>query len=228
MFFDLKNYVFQKLCFSLDKLSFFCNKLFFSSEKQCFSIEKHCLSAINSVLRFITHLACHTDLSYFLPVPFNPPVSALYWSAFTTYLVSLFLVSFHVSYFFFLLHEAPLNRPSTRSLSSFSTHFPFFSLPSFPLPFPSPFRHPFLFSFGFFAHSLFPFPSPFLFFLFPFSPFFKLSFPLHFSSPSFLPFLFLFLPWFFFTLPFPFPFIFPLFPLIFFPCFLFHPFPSLF
>ena len=67
LFIDLKNYVFL-----FEKTMFFRNsafhsinwvfrdKLCFSSEKQCFSIEKHCLSAISSVFRFITHLACHT------------------------------------------------------------------------------------------------------------------------------------------------------------------------
>ena len=64
----------DKLCLSTWKTMFFRNsafhsinlgsrdKLCFSNEKQCFSIEKHCLSAINSVFRFITHLACHSFL----------------------------------------------------------------------------------------------------------------------------------------------------------------------
>ena len=65
---------FDKLCFSIEKYSLlvniqclsnrkaeFCVFLCFSSKKQCFLIEKHCwLSVINSVLRFITHLACHS------------------------------------------------------------------------------------------------------------------------------------------------------------------------
>ena len=49
-----KNYVFRSIYIV------FRDKLCFSSEKLCFSIEKHCLSPINSVFRFITHLACHT------------------------------------------------------------------------------------------------------------------------------------------------------------------------
>ena len=73
--FSLINRVYRlnKLCFSIWKTMFlrnsafhsinwvFRDKLCFSSEKKCFSLEKHCLSAINSVFRFITHLACHTS-----------------------------------------------------------------------------------------------------------------------------------------------------------------------
>ena len=76
--FSLINCVYrlEKLCFSIWKTMFFRNstfhsinwvfrdKLCFSSEKQWFSIEKHCLSAINSVFRFITHLACHSRGTY--------------------------------------------------------------------------------------------------------------------------------------------------------------------
>ena len=79
--FSIEKHSFQKNMFFVDKLClstwqtmFFRNsafhsinlvfgdKLCFSSKKQCFSIEKHCLSAINSVFRFITHLACHKCL----------------------------------------------------------------------------------------------------------------------------------------------------------------------
>ena len=58
--FSAINRLYQRQMYNISKNYVFCNKLCFSSEKLCVSIEKYCLLPINSVFRFITHLACHT------------------------------------------------------------------------------------------------------------------------------------------------------------------------